>query len=161
MVLNPQDLAQLRDIHMPKPIGWWPLPLGWFIVAGILIVISVIGARTLYRYYINNRAKRIALLTLSRYQRDNKLDNDLLIAAKISELLKQVALAYYPRKQVASLQGDAWLAFLNRTAKGVNFDPVRHELLESPYRSTPAGDLSLLFKTAFNWIKRQGRLCSN
>lgn len=29
--MNPEDLlSQLRDIHTPDPIGWWPPALGWW-----------------------------------------------------------------------------------------------------------------------------------
>lgn len=157
MVFSPQDLAQLRDIHLPKPIHWWPLAPGWYVMTIILILISMIMVKTLYRRSMNNRAKRIALQTLAHYQQDKSP----LMSAKVSELLKQVALAYYPREKVAHLHGEAWLTFLNSTARGVNFDSVRVELLETPYRTTTMVDLQPLFKTAFNWIKKQGRPCSN
>lgn len=157
MVFNPQDLAQLRDIHLPPPITWWPLAPGWYILATLIVLLSFMTIITFYRHHINNRAKRLALSTLSRY----KHEHDPLINAKISELLKRVALAYYPREQVANLHGDAWIAFLNNTGKGVDFNLVREELLFSPYQATANANSDLLFEIAFRWIKKRGRPCLN
>lgn len=39
----------------------------------------------------------------------------------ISVLLKRVALAVFPRKQVASLYGEIWITFLNRTCSHSHF----------------------------------------
>ena len=35
------SLAQLRDIHMPTLIAWWPLAIGWWVVAGLILLILV------------------------------------------------------------------------------------------------------------------------
>ena len=36
-------LAQLRDIRLPDPVGWWPPAPGWWIFGG-LIVAAVVAA---------------------------------------------------------------------------------------------------------------------
>jgi hypothetical protein len=43
------------------------------------------------------------------------------IAVRISELLKRVALATYGREAVAGLSGPAWFAFLDRSASMAEF----------------------------------------
>jgi len=42
----------------------------------------------------------------------------------VSVILKRVALAVFPREQVASLYGDDWIAFLNRTCSRCDFPRV-------------------------------------
>lgn len=156
---NQSALANLRDIHMPVPIGWWPPAYGWIIlgVLALFLVSALIGF--LIYYVINNRAKRQALRLLETY-RDaySKQKNAQLTSARISELLKRVALVYYPREKAASLSGEAWLTFLNQTSKRLDFHSVSVLLLECPYKPSVEQDLSPLFHLAQQWIKqRRGR----
>lgn len=156
-----QELVQLRDIHLPEPIGWWPLASGWYLLAVLMLISLIIVIFFAIRYYINGRAKRQAIHLLTDYQQQYRQDNGQLIAARISELLKRVALVYFPREKVASLQGDEWIAFLTNTSKGLNFEKVRIELLDMPYQPALSKDLSLLIKMVRNWIKQRRGKCLN
>jgi len=157
-----QDLSALHDIHMPASDGWWPLAPGWYLLAACAAIACMLIGFLGYRYYCNGRAKREALRTLAMYEKQYQLDdNSQLCTARISELLKRVALAYYPRTQVAGLQGDAWIGFLNTTVKGVNFNSVRMPLLEQPWRPSRTQNLQPFFNTARKWITGQGKPCSN
>ena len=156
------DLSALHDIHLPKAIGWWPLAPGWYLLAIITIIFCLLIIVLSRRYYRNTQAKRKALLTLTVYQQQYEQEgNSQCASAQVSELLKRVALVYYPRQEVASLQGEAWITFLNGTAKGVNFNAVRRQLLELPWRPSQNQSLQLLFDTARKWITRQRKPCSN
>ena len=165
------DLTRLHDIHIPVAIGWWPLASGWYLLATTIAIACLIIFLLLRRYCVNGRAKREALRELSEYQRAYQHDkNSPLYSAAISELLKRVALAYYPRTRVAGLRDDAWIKFLNTSVKGVNFNSVRVQLLELPYlplgneqkfRPSRLHELQPLFNMARKWIARQGRPCSN
>lgn len=156
------DLTQLHDIHLPPPIGWWPLAPGWYLLAASMIIACVALGLKLRRYHINGHAKREALRALAMYQKQYEEDkNSQSGSANVSALLKRVALAYYPRTRVAGLQGEAWIAFLNSSVKQVNFTPIRPLLLELPYRPSHSQNLQTLFDTAHKWIKRQGKPCSN
>ena len=156
------NLTQLRDIHQPDPIGWWPLAPGWYLLILVFVITCLLIGFFIHRYYFNGRAKREALRALVTYQKQYEEDeNSQLLSARISEVLKRVALAYYPRTRVASLQGDAWIMFLNSTAKGVNFNSVRVQLLELPYRPSKSYPLQPLVNVARKWIIKQGKPCSN
>ncbi len=159
---NSPELAQLRDIHSPEAIGWWPLAPGWYLLAIVLLVILMAVIFFFVRRYSNGRARRQALKILATYQQQHQREmNGQLSAARVSELLKRVALVYYPRADVASLTGDAWLRFLSTTAKGLDFNSVRQELLEAPYQSTTDHDLQPLFNMARLWINQRRGPCSN
>jgi hypothetical protein len=156
---NESALAQLKDIHLPDPISWWPLAKGWFVLA---LGISVFLLWLIYwglRYIWNGRSKRQALRVLAAYQADYvKSRQSQLSCARISELLKRVALVYYPRAQVASLQGQRWIDFLNETAEHADFNQVSVLLTECPYQPSEGHDVTPLFHLAKLWIKqRRGR----
>lgn len=155
-------LAQLRDIHLPEPIGWWPLAPGWYLLGFVLLALMGIMAYALRRHRLNGRAKRQALKLLATYHRDYLERSEAqLNAARVSELLKRVALVYFPREKVAGLQGDVWITFLNETSKGIDFKKVQHALLVAPYQPNLKGDLSLLFTMTRLWIKQRRKPCLN
>ncbi|KTC99835.1 DUF4381 domain-containing protein [Legionella erythra] len=157
-----QPLAQLRDIHLPAPVGWWPLAPGWYLLAAIALLGFLLLTGVVYRYYTNGRAKRQALKLLAVYQQDYLREGDSQAAsAKVSELLRRVALVYFPREKVASLQGEEWLAFLNQTGKNINFNAVRECLLELPYQREAEVNVKPLLARAKAWIQQRGVPCSN
>jgi hypothetical protein len=34
----PDPLQDLRDVHLPDPISWWPPAFGWWMIMGLLII---------------------------------------------------------------------------------------------------------------------------
>jgi hypothetical protein len=122
------------------------------------ILLGIIGFAI--HYVINSRAKRQALRVLESYKEAYlKRPNTQLTSARISELLKRVALVYYPREQVASLVGDEWIAFLNETGRQLDFNLVSVLLVECPYRPSTEHDLLPLFHLAQQWIKQRSGRC--
>lgn len=160
MAPNAQALTALRDIHQPLAIGWWPLAKGWYILAVFLIVLTAMAITLIRRYQRNRRGKREALRLLAIYQQQYQREkNTAQTAARVSELLKRVALIYFPRTEVASLQGDAWLVFLNETAKSLDFNRVREALLECPFQPSSDKPLDALFDLARRWITQRRKPC--
>ena len=159
---NANALAQLHDIHQPLPIGWWPLAPGWYVLVFLLVVFFVSVVFLGLRYHYHTRAKRQALRVLQRYEEEYlQQPNSQLTASRLSELLKRVALVYYPRTQVASLQGRAWIEFLNETGGDSDFNTVRELLIEMPYKPPEPCDLSPLFHVVSVWIKQRRGRCLN
>ena len=155
-------LAQLKDIHLPESIGWWPLAPGWYGVMVLILFLIMALAYIAYKRHANALAKNQALELLNRYKEQYEKDhNAQLASARVSELLRRVALVYYPRAEVASLHGDAWVAFLNQTSKGIDFKPVKSMLLDSPFKTSETVNLKPLILRAQRWIKQRGAPCSN
>ena len=157
-----QELAQLRDIHLPEAIGWWPPAYGWCLLVVLLIVGLVIVGVFLRRCYLNGRVLRQALRLLADYRQEyEENSNSELSASRVSELLKRVALVRFPRAEVASLQGESWILFLNNTSRGLDFNSVRKELLEIPYQPPKECELHVLFDMARKWIRQRRAPCLN
>lgn len=152
-------LSQLRDIHLPQPIFWWPLAPGWYVLMALVIIIVVLTAIYILKRYQKQAIKRVALQQLSdleqRYQGQTPKQQ---IAMELSKLLRQVALAYYPRQQVAHLQGQAWISFLDKTSPQVEFKAHGQALVTAPYQKTVDDDLTPLFISCKIWIK--GHYCA-
>ncbi|MGQ3889201.1 DUF4381 domain-containing protein [Legionella sp. CNM-1927-20] len=160
---DPQVLAKLHDIHLPSSIGWWPLAPGWYILTVLILLIISLLVTIAYRQRQYARAKRQACQLLDNYEQEYLRNGDVsATCAKISELLRRVALVYFPRQDVASLQGEDWINFLNKTSKNINFNAVRECLLILPYQSrSQKVNLKPLFSRAYAWIKQRGIPCSN
>jgi hypothetical protein len=149
-------LSNLKDIHLPPPIGFWPPAYGWFIITALILMLVVVALK---RYMLYRKKRHLKQEALSRIEaiRQQSLQNSNMAesAADISILLKQIALMRYPRVDVAAITQEQWLLFLNTHPGDVDFTPVKSLLLEAPYQAEATGDINTLIKLATHWIKRQ------
>lgn len=147
---SPDPLAALRPLHTPAPVDWWPPAPGWWLL--MLLGVSLLA---LFWWLRRRRAlRRAALLELRRLQNNARDDSE--FAAGVNQLLRRFALACYPRRQVAALSGEAWLAFLESHSSGGGFaaGPGR-ALLRAPYAPRSELDRDALAVLARGWIRRQ------
>lgn len=135
---DPTDLSNLRDIVVPPDVSFWPPAPGWWVVGAACAVAAGFATVAVVRHWQRNAYRREALRALeSADGRD------------ISAILKRAALAAFPREQAASLNGVAWLAFLDRTG-GTAF--ANTALLALTYGGT--GDRDAVVAQARHWIER-------
>ena len=153
-------LARLQDIDLPAPIGWWPLALGWYLLAALLLISLGVFAFYYRRRRLQGLPKRQGLHLLeSYYQEYQRQKTSPLTSMKISELLRRVSLVYFPREEVAGLHGEAWLSFLKSKVRNVDCVGLDKSLLELPYQPAKDYDLEPLFAFAKEWIKQRGKPC--
>lgn len=140
--MNETELP-LRDLHLPDPVGWWPLAPGWWFI--LLLIATALGYLTwrAYRRWRRNAPRRFALRELARYEAEYLEHRDpVRLGKQLSELLRRGMLAYAPRAEVAGLTGDGWLQWLDSGMPLPYFHTAGGKsLLELPYRD-PAGDFS-------------------
>ena len=113
----PQDsasLQNLRDIVVPEaPPLWPPAPGVWVL---LVIILAVVLALFLWwwRARQRNAYRRagLALLENAGTTRD------------INIILKRVALAVWPRAEVAPLYGDDWTGFLDNSCSRTRFSSL-------------------------------------
>ena len=153
-------LAELRGYHLPDPVSWWPPAPGWWLLALLMAGLLVLMAIWLLRIWRQNRvaraAPRAALDELAALRAAYTREGDVAAYARgLSRLLRRFALARFPRRAVAGLSGEDWLAFLDAHGGEGRFQagPGR-ELLAAPYR--PAGELAVgeLAALVEEWIER-------
>ncbi len=145
---DPASLKNLHDIITPQPVPWWPPAPGWYVVLSLLIIfLFFLIIRGILRYR-KNAYRRAALAVLEKTgEGPDKL-------AFIAALLKRTALAAYPREQVASMAGKAWVRWLSETS-GLDVPaPVREALQHGVYGAAPVTDTQALTDFASKWIRR-------
>jgi len=159
--LTETALRALKDIAMPQPVSWIPQTWGWMALAVILAsLILALSVRWLKQYRAN-RYRREALLELQALEREI-LDPATRRQAiqTLAVLLKRTALAAWPRADVASLSGAAWIQFL----RSQEDDGVSEELAtmlddfeyhgDGSRRTIPSNMAGDVFASVRQWIER-------
>lgn len=140
-------LADLNDIILPTEFETALPALGWWLLAGFMIVLLLLALFIAWRYWRLNQPRREAMAQLKQAE---------LSFAELNLLLKRLALSYYPRQQVASLSGEAWLAFLDSKVKvpSGSFLELSAQWQHCLYAATPSSDSLACRDMAEQWIKR-------
>ncbi len=147
------SLERLHDILPAAPPPWWPPATGWYLLFGLLLLLTAwYGYRT-WRRYRCNRYRRAALAELAAITGSSSRVE----LTRLPELLKRTALHAYPRAQVAALSGPEWRAFLDAQCEGALFAGEAGELLERlAYRPASAEGMNprILIDSSRLWIKQ-------
>ena len=142
---DPADLSNLRDIALPPEVALWPPAPGWWIVAATVVATAALLVVVAVRRHRDNAYRREALRVL-----------DMAAPDEISVVLKRAALAVWPREQVASLSGPAWLAFLDRTGRTTAFTSGPGKEMET-LAFGGAADADAVRTAARDWLRRHRR----
>ncbi len=153
--MNP-TLLDLKDIHEPEAIGWWPPAIGWWVLA-VLIPLLIILLVWLYKRLTRKTALKTAKKILAQIKQDAAQDN-LQKLGELSVLVRRVAISVSPRAKAAGLTGRQWLEFLDTSVKGTPFsEGIGQFLADAPYRKTPPTELEIsqLIDLCEDWLKSQ------
>jgi hypothetical protein len=148
-------LENLRDIHLPAPVSFWPLALGWWALATI---VAVAGATAVWAWRRHRRSvRRLALRELavleSRYGSE---DQRVELAVSLTTLIRRVALRLSTGSGVAALHGEPWVEFLCTDAKSEARSPrVARDLFQTAYggERAAAGNSREWLAFARSWIR--------
>ncbi|MRG65967.1 DUF4381 family protein [Rhizobium pusense] len=154
-------LRTMHDIVVPPAVSWLPQTWGWAAILTILLLFLCSWAVFAARRYRHNAYRRQALHELETAalaaRDETRRDGALLLLAS---LLKRTALAAWPRDRVAALSRDAFVGFLNDSAKGPQANHLANLLNDAEYRNAPSqaaassGDCGRVFEEARGWIER-------
>lgn len=150
-------LAGLQEIPLPPAVPYVPQTLGWVIVAALLLLVCAYVAWLIVRHRRANAYRREALVELESIE--SAVLGSASSAPTLPALLKRTALAATSRTNVASLTGDDWLRFLDRSLGGNEFQNGPGQLLPriaygtSAPTDIPQDQLQSLIALSRRWIK--------
>ena len=143
----------LRDIHLPETLPWWPLAPGWWSVIILLLLIAVAAwwiararRRSLKRHGLDELAR-----IRQAFDRGASVSQ---VLADVGSLLRRVVISRQGRLRAAGLSGAAWQACLSDLSADDAFDGDQLELLSrGRYRRDPDCDVGRLLAGCERWIR--------
>ncbi len=155
------QLAQLRDIHLPDPVSWWPLAPGWWALTAILLVCS--AAVLIFEFRRRRSLKYRALRELDQFRSSTAPHvNVMELASELCILVRRVVLNTANGRHYVNTHGDAWSGYLAASPNGMPNEIARfiatapyalHAVTDQP-GDEPAPDGEALIGAVENWIRR-------
>ena len=127
---------KLQDIQGLDSISFWPLAIGWWILIG-LAVVSIT-----YFFWFRSRQRKIraswkfqTLKQLESLEKNLAPHNSQQTATQLSALIRRLAIHRFSREECASLDGEAWLKWLNqKDPSEFNWIGMARSVMEAPFR---------------------------
>lgn len=156
--MNPLD--QLRDIHVPTTVEWWPLAIGWWLAAALFLIALV------FLFLCRNKNKEHSNIVHSAIEALNQLEEDAELSSHewlqaLSALLRRIVINLHGRKEVAGLVGHQWLEYLDKHTSSNDFTTGVGQLLATePYQEESSYDRKVLSDLVRNWLQTQTKQVS-
>lgn len=150
------SLDHLADIVVSPPVSWWPVAPAWYAVMGAVSLCLISAMVTIWQRRRRNAYRAAALAELERVGTGAEA------VTQIAHILKRTALAIAPRREVAALNGEHWLCWLDQFGNGVAFSEKSKQILtEHLYGAEHVddADVDALTRSARVWILKH-RACS-
>ena len=132
-----QSLSNLQDIVVPAAPSFWPPASGFWILVALILMLLITATWCITQSRRRNAYRRAGLTLLESAN----------TVYDINVVLKRVALAVYPREQVAALHGENWIQFMQYTCPGEQFPT-----LSQSAEATPATES--IRASARAWIRK-------
>ncbi|WP_277206430.1 DUF4381 domain-containing protein [Vibrio misgurnus] len=135
----------LNGLHLPELPSWFPLAWGWWAsLGGILLVVLMIGLAVRWRR--RRLAPKKTALRLLRLKAIPQTPSSAI------ELVRQAALCYYPRQDIAHLTGKEWYAFLDAEMGQPLFIPNETQWQQALYQKQPVSNADELVQHCYCWV---------
>lgn len=145
---------ELRDVHLPDPISWWPLAPGYWLLLGIILLVILLTVIFLKERFTPNLRKQAAA-ELDKIEKSfQESDDATRCLSELSVLLRRAVLSQNHPISVAGLTGPAWLELLDQPLKKPEFSQgIGQILLSGPYQHHVESDeVSRLIQLCRKWV---------
>ena len=146
-------LNRLEDLHVPEPVSYGPQTPGWIVLAVVIAGLAVAALWAWRRHQLANAYRGQALQWLDQLNKNGEPAS--IHLSEAAGILRRTALTAFPREDVASLTGEDWFAFLNRTGRA-KFGPEASRILrDATYSAEPqvsSDEAGLFVRNARLWI---------
>ena len=152
-------LEQLRDIHSPEPIGWWPPAIGWWILLFLLLCALVAVGIILYLKYRRDAYRRQAIASAQSLYRQYQKDKDSAgYLGDMNELLRRVIQQITTDESFAENSGKRWISMLDSHGAQPLSRSAATALSEQIYQPAPTIDAPRLHQELTDWIQTHERV---
>jgi hypothetical protein len=148
--MSPDWLTQLQPAHAPRPVGWWPLAPGWWVLTllCLLIVITIV-------FWLRSPRAHMRRAALRELRSIRASDADGAAVARATQnLLRRYALAKFGQERVAKLSGEAWLRFVVGAGGDALSGGAGHSLLSAAFGNHTTDDREQWLAGAERFIRR-------
>jgi hypothetical protein len=153
---------ELKDIHLPDSILWWPPAPGWWVLGVVLIIFLFLMLLLLPKLFRWLRYKPVRSLSLKEFylikqSHQQQADQKQTLQA-ITTLLRRTVMSKSGRIGHAGVVGDDWINQLNQMSQKDCFTQAQEELLKyGRYQPAIEGqnkaDIDSLLQNCENWIR--------
>jgi hypothetical protein len=140
------NLLQLNPLHLPPTPSWWPPAWGWLALIGSVIAFFLLVV-LLVRMRMMKLAPKKAALRIFTLSKDKMTPSDAI------ELVRQAALSYFPRDDIAKLTGHEWYAFLDSYAPKTLFTHNEATWQKALYHKESVPNSSHLVNDCQEWVE--------
>ncbi|PNH93500.1 DUF4381 domain-containing protein [Vibrio diazotrophicus] len=139
------NILNLSDLHLPEVPSWLPLSWGWW--ASLLAIVVVLVSIALI---VRAKKKRMAPKKTALRLLNPALGHQ--TPSSAIELVRQAALCYYPREQVAHLTGPDWYAFLDSQVDSPIFTKNEETWQKALYQKQKVENAQDLVADCYQWV---------
>ena len=145
----------LGPLYEPDAVRFSFETPGWYLVAGLLLIVAVLIFFRWLKHYRKNDYRRDALQAIARIEQNAPSQNDANQLNDIWVLLKLVAMETFGRQQVAQLTGNDWLEFLESKGKNTPFTSYKQHIVNTLYNTIPVDpkETGALIELSKQWIR--------
>jgi len=160
--VNP--LAQLRDIHLPEPVGWWPPAPGWWLLATLLLALILWGfvhlLRALYRRRRRLAYRREALGQLAQLAEPQRQ----LYLRELLTLVRRTAISGLNNAEIASYSSSMLLNLIIEKSSHngqISPEPLLTQLYCREPRALVEPERAMLCRCVREWLnsRAESRPC--
>ena len=132
-----QDSLDLKDIHLPDPVSWWPPAIGWWLLLLLLIlglVLLWLLVKKIRQPVLKKRAIAEMESVIQAYRDDR---NKQQLMQQLSVVIRRIGISYLPRNRAAGVVGADWYERLNQLVEKDCLSQTSIQLLSvAPYQKS-------------------------
>jgi len=150
---------QLRDVHLPEHVSWWPLAYGWWILIALTLLAFAGLIALLVQKKRNNQYRKDALAQLKKAHAQWQENKDVVVYLQgVNNTLKRAVKHVAGASNLLVVTGDDWVTGLNTLSKQALSEQTQHALAFQCYQVDAKADVALVQRDVERWVKtHQGR----
>lgn len=138
------NLLPLNPMFLPEPPTWLPYAWGWWALIGTALTLLMVTWLVIRWNKKRLAPKKTALRLLARDQKPSEA----------IELVRQAALCYFPREEIAQLTGKEWYQFLDSQVTTPRFNDNYELWQQALYSNQPVNDAQQLVADCSDWVSQ-------